>query len=150
MQTLESAIDEFRTLLDSAPLAHFTETDAAAHVSQTGARWTRKQVLGHLLDSAANNHHRFVRAQIEPDFSMPGYAQEAWVEKQHFNNRSWRDLLAFWTSYNRHLLFLMETVTESGRRRLCRVGPDEPVTLEFLMVDYVRHLQHHLAGMVRI
>ena len=149
MQTLESAIDELRTLLDRAPLTHLTEIDAAVHVSPTGARWTRKQILGHLIDSATNNHHRFVRAQIESDFSMPGYAQEGWVDTQHYQNRPWQELLSFWTAYNRHLLFLMERTPEKHREILCRVGDDEPVTLAFLMVDYVRHLKHHLAEIVK-
>jgi len=70
-------------------------------------------------------------------------AQEAWVATQHYQDRPWPHLIEFWTSYNRHLLHLMEQVPEYRRRNSCRIGGDDPVTLEFLMIDYVRHLQHH-------
>jgi hypothetical protein len=143
MSTLESAIKHFRQILDSAPgeLARISERDAS--VASVSGHWSRKEILGHLLDSAANNHHRFVRAQFQDDFSMPAYAQEAWVATQHYQDRSWPHLIEFWTSYNRHLLHLMEQVPEYRRRNSCRIGGDDPVTLEFLMIDYVRHLQHH-------
>jgi hypothetical protein len=141
MPPLDSAIADFQTLLNSNPLARITEPDAAQ--GHHGS-WTSKQILGHLIDSAANNHHRFVRAQIEPGFSMPGYAQEPWVETQHYRDRPWHELVTLWTAYNRHLLFLMEQVPQHSRANTCRIGSGDPVTLEFLMVDYVRHLKHHL------
>ena len=43
-------------------------------VGRTGPdSWSPRQELGHLIDSAANNHIRFVRAATEPEFSGPGY-----------------------------------------------------------------------------
>ena len=142
MDSLESAVSEFRTTLESASnkLPALPDPESAA-----AGQWSRKQILGHLLDSAANNHHRFVRAQIQDELTMPGYAQEAWVATQHYQDRSWSDLLAFWLAYNHHLLHLMETVPEYRRRNPIRIGGDDPVTLEFLMIDYVRHLKHHLS-----
>jgi hypothetical protein len=145
MQTLESAVDEFRNSLTGNRLSNLSESEASVPASPE--RWTPKQILGHLLDSAANNHHRFVRAQIEGGLSMPGYAQREWVETQRYQDRTWTELLAFWTSYNRHLLHLMERTPDSQRKHLCRIGDDKPVTLEFLMIDYVNHLKHHLDQM---
>ncbi len=147
METLESATAEFRNILAGAPetLSRFTESEAAAPTAP--GRWSRKEILGHLLDSAANNHHRFVRAQIQDELTMPGYAQEAWVSTQHYQDRSWSELLAFWISYNRHLLHLMDTAPEDRRRNPCRIAGGDPVTLEFLMIDYVSHLKHHLEQM---
>ena len=138
METLPDAIAELRGILAAHPLLDVRE-------SSTGpGEWTRSQVLGHLLDSASNNHQRFVRAQLQDPLSLPGYTQDEWVSTQHYKERPWDELVAFWTAYNRHLLHLMEWTPASRLRTLCRIGDADPVTLEFLMVDYVRHLQHHL------
>ncbi len=141
MSSLDAAISEFRALLDSNPLAKVSTPDAA----RGGDQWGPKQILGHLIDSAANNHHRFVRAQIESGFAMPNYQQEQWVAAQHYGDRPWAELVELWTAYNRHLLFLMERVPQDRRAATCAIGGDPPVTLEFLMADYLRHMKHHLA-----
>ena len=143
MQALASAINEFQQILEAAPLELSRFSDTEASVASAPGHWSRKEILGHLLDSAANNHHRFVRAQYQGELSMPGYAQENWVSTQHYQGRPWNDLILFWTAYNRHLLHLMQHVAENRLQVLCRIGDDEPVTLEFLMIDYVRHLRHH-------
>jgi hypothetical protein len=146
--TLEAAIEALRGVLASAPakLLALSEPQASTRPDHrlTSGGWSRKQILGHLLDSAANNHHRFVRAQFEPNFAMPAYAQEAWVDAGRYTQRRWTELVQFWTVYNRHLLHLMETAPREYLSRLCRIGADDPVTLEFIMVDYVGHLEHHL------
>jgi hypothetical protein len=97
-----------------------------------------------LIDSAANNHHRFVRGQFEPGFAMPSYKQSEWVATNGYQDRAWKELVELWSVYNRHLLFLMERVPKDRLANVCKIGDDDPVTLEFLMVDYVRHLKHHV------
>jgi hypothetical protein len=141
---LEAAIAEFRQILDAVPDKLSRISDADANGSSGIGQWSRKQILGHLIDSASNNHQRFVRGQLQEDLSSPGYAQEAWVSTQHYQERQWADLVAFWAAYNKHLLHLMASVPEDRRRHLCRIGGADPVTLEFVMEDYVRHLKHHM------
>jgi hypothetical protein len=145
---MEPAIAHLRQLIaeTSETLSRMNDTEAAS--APPGA-WSKKQILGHLLDSAANNHHRFVRAQIENGLSMPGYAQKEWVSTQHYQSRPWTELLTFWTAYNTHLLYVMETTPADRRTIQCRIGADQPVTLEFLMIDYVRHLQHHVSQLLK-
>jgi hypothetical protein len=137
MPTLESATDEFRQILASA-------SDKLAHASRTTGRWSREQILGHLIDSASNNHQRFVRAQLEDEVALPGYTQAEWVEAQHYQDRDWKELIALWAAYNRHLLHLMEVFPQEKRSNRVRIGGGDPLTIEFVMVDYVRHLKHHL------
>jgi hypothetical protein len=144
METLESAVEEFRGILAGVPAQLSNIADAHAGAPTTPQVWSRKQILGHLLDSAANNHHRFVRAQIEGKLSMPAYAQQDWVAIQDYETLPWNELIAFWTAYNRHLLHLMEGIPGPNRKNPCRIGDNDPVTLEFLAIDYVRHLKHHL------
>jgi hypothetical protein len=142
MDAFKSAIAEFSTLLDSATAQLPRLTDTGTRVD---GRWSRKQILGHLLDSAANNHQRFVRAQLQGDLATPSYAKEEWVRTERFQEREWSDLVHFWLAYNRHLLHLMSNVPPEHLSATVRIGSDAPVTLEFVMIDYVRHLKHHLA-----
>ena len=107
-------------------------------------KWSRKQILGHLVDSAANNHQRFVRAQDGPALHLPGYAQEHWVASQHYNQRPWEQLIALWCAYNRHLAHVIAQIPERLRSVPCQIGGSESVTLGHIARDYVGHLQHHL------
>jgi hypothetical protein len=107
-------------------------------------KWTRKEILGHLIDSASNNHQRFVRAQMEDPLVFPAYAQESWVESQGYQQASWEELLELWSAYNRHLARVIARIPPEKRTHSCRIGDSQPVTLEFLVRDYVRHLEHHL------
>ena len=146
--TVAQAADELSEVLATIPTRLGRVTEAEASLPRRPGAWSKKEILGHLLDSAANNHHRFVRAQIENSLAMPGYEQNGWVAIQQYRSRSWVDLIVFWTLYNRHLLHLMETALSESLSRPCRIGTGEEVTLEFLMIDYVAHLNHHLAQLL--
>src|SRR6185295_18258862 len=114
--------------------------------------WSRKETLGHLVDSATNNHHRFVRAQFTDDLEFSGYEQDGWVSAQKYRNESWPDLIQLWSSYNLHLLHLVSVIpadilTKSRAKHTLDqiafnlVPQDEPATLEYLIRDYVDHLR---------
>jgi len=107
-------------------------------------KWSAKQILGHLIDSASNNHQRFVRAQQEVEVRLAGYEQERWVEAQAYQNESWDNLVSLWSSYNRHLAHVISVVPERKLTNTCALGENDPVSLGFLITDYIRHLKHHL------
>ena len=123
-------------------LTMITHQDAARR-SASGV-WTKKELLGHLIDSAANNHQRFVRLQLGNDLALPKYDQEAWVRVQHYQSTDWLTLIELWTAYNLHLARLIAGVEPSSLAHMCRVGENGPVTLRFLMEDYLVHMKHHL------
>jgi hypothetical protein len=100
--------------------------------------------LGHLLDSAANNHQRIVLAQLEDKPAMPGYDQTRWVTLHDYQHRDWNELIALWKALNRQLLAAAEAVPESGWSRMLTVRRSEPLTLQFVFEDYVAHMVHHL------
>ena len=106
--------------------------------------WSRKQVLGHLIDSASNNHQRFVRATLQGSLDFPGYEQQGWVRVQAVEEAPWPALIDLWTSYNRHLAHVIAHLPPAQLEAACRIGSGEPVTLRFLVEDYLRHLLHHL------
>jgi hypothetical protein len=141
MDALRSATAEFSTLLDLAATQLPQLPDNAARAD---GHWSRKEILGHLIDSAANNHQRFVRGQHTHELVTPRYEQEEWVSTERFNDRDWDDLVQFWIAYNRHLLHLMSHVRPESLSTVVRIGDYDPVSLEFVMIDYVHHMKHHL------
>jgi len=116
-----------------------------ASTPRADGKWSRKQVMGHLVDSAFNNHQRFVRAQLSSSLSFPGYTQDSWVTAQAYQDRSWADILRLWVEVNRHLAHVIARISRHTLVTPCTIGEGAPVTLRFVLEDYVRHLHHHLA-----
>ncbi|HZP33216.1 MAG TPA: DinB family protein [Candidatus Acidoferrales bacterium] len=117
--------------------------------SRGTGKWVKKEILGHLIDSAVNNHQRFVRAQLSGRLVWPGYEQDRWVAVQKYRERSWAEIVILWEQLNRHLAHVMANVPAERLGTKCVIGEGEPVTLEWLMSDYVRHLRHHLDQILR-
>ncbi|MGD1071761.1 MAG: DinB family protein [Bryobacteraceae bacterium] len=129
-------------------LAAVTEEQAGVHPAGQDS-WSPKQELGHLIDSAANNHMRFVRAALEPEYHGPGYAQNDWVELHGYQEMPWQSIADFWFRYNRFLAHLIAQIPESRMKALCSIGSAARVTLAFLIEDYVLHMQHHVDHMLK-
>jgi hypothetical protein len=111
--------------------------------------WSRKEILGHLIDSALNNHQRFVRASLDGSYEGPSYAQTGWVNMHGYGSMPWASLLEHWRLQNRLLGEVIRRIPEARLEALCRVGNDPPVTLRFLIEDYLQHLDHHLQQILR-
>jgi hypothetical protein len=113
-------------------------------------RWTIKEVLGHLIDSAANNHQRFVRAQLTDELKFPKYEQNEWVSAQRYDDADWQDLVSLWVHYNQHLAHIIRNVKDEALSVRCTIGDYAPVTLQFVIEDYVAHLRHHLGKLAPV
>jgi hypothetical protein len=124
-------------------LRSISEHEAAAKPAREGA-WSRKQELGHLIDSATNNHVRFVRASLEPEFHGLPYEQDGWVALHGYGELPWSMLVDFWERYNRLLVELVARIPQERLATQCFVGASAQVTLGFLIEDYIAHMQHHL------
>ena len=119
-----------------------TEDQARGNDGRPGS-WTRKQEIGHLIDSATNNHVRFVLATIDTEFRGPGYAQDKWVAAHAYDDMEWRTLVDFWHSYNELIAHLVERIPEDHMQNRCVIGWGV-LTLRFVIEDYLVHMQHHL------
>ena len=111
--------------------------------------WTRRQIVGHLLDSAANNRQRFVRASIDGQYSGPDYKQDAWVSAHGYANQPWETLLQWWQVEHEILAAAVDHIPEERLESTCTVGASEPVTLRFLIEDYLRHQRWHFAQLAK-
>ena len=119
-------------------------SEEAASIKPSPGKWSKKEILGHLIDSAANNHQRFMRLQLQPEISLPGYDQDNWVRLNRYQHNPWAEIVALWSAYNRHLVSVIESLDDSALGHVWHAS-DGDVTLEFIATDYVRHLKHHLA-----
>jgi hypothetical protein len=107
--------------------------------------WCAREVLGHLIDSACNNHRRFVVGQSPSTHQFDGYNQNEWVARQQYEAVPWSDLVLLWTAYNRHLAHVIECTPEAAAA-LTALAPDGSgqASVAYLMEDYVVDLRHHL------
>lgn len=119
-------------------------TDGDASVPRAPGKWSRKEILGHLIDSACNNQQKFVRTMAQPQLDFVGYKQDLWVGSQKYNAADWRNLIALWHAYNLHIAHIIEHVEPELLGNSIAIEDAGTFSLEFIMKDYVEHLKHHL------
>lgn len=138
-----AAITRLEEILNKVPASLLQYTEAQASSKPAPGKWSKKEIIGHLIDSASNNHQRFVRLQFDTDLQLPNYEQDAWVARQRYQQLNWIDLVKFWMIYNKHLLHVLKHLDHD---KLTHTGiiDGKSLTLQFLIEDYVRHMEHHL------
>ena len=152
--TYQEFLRDFEETIRGASV-RLQQISAEDSTKSSDGEWSRRQIVGHLIDSAANNHQRFVRAQFKDDLVFPGYEQEQWVSSQRYNDEPWPDLIELWRAYNLHLVHVVSHIPEDVLTRqrdkhsldqiaFKTVDQSAPATLEYLIRDYLDHLKHHL------
>jgi len=148
-------LEDFRDTLEAAERKLSSVEEGTTEQRPAPRKWSPKELLGHLVDSASNNHQRFVRAQFSGHLDFPGYDQDEWVKVQDYQTADWNALVLFWRLYNEHLMHLIERIPEADLKKertlhnlneIARktVPKNQPVTLEYFIRDYLAHLKHHL------
>ena len=148
-------LDDFRNTIVSAKARLKDVPEEQSRHKGSADGWSPIEVMGHLIDSAANNHQRFVHAQFTDDLMFADYEQDQWVSTQKYRDESWPDVIDLWSSYNLHLLHVVSVIPEDVLTKMRAqhtldeiafkdLDKNEPATLEFLIRDYVDHLHHHL------
>jgi len=105
--SFEQFLKDFRETIVGATARFRDITPEQSRRESAPDTWAPIEILGHLVDSAANNHLRFVCAQFTDDLVFPGYEQDGWVSVQKYHDESWSDLIQLWSSNNLHLLHLI-------------------------------------------
>jgi hypothetical protein len=141
---LESVSIELTRVVDGATHDLRRIDEAVAGAKLKPDVWSVKQILGHLIDSAANNHQRFVRAQLASELSFPTYEQSVWVLSQDYQGRPWPQLVDLWIAYNYHLAHVIRRIPDAAANVPCRIGTSEAVALSALIEGYLAHVRHHL------
>lgn len=151
----EEVLDDFKRTVEETAARLLSRTEEESRAPLAEGKWSAKETIGHLVDSAANNHQRFVRAQFKDDLVFDGYAQDEWIRAQNYNEEPWPLLVGLWRHYNLHLAHVMRHAPEHLRTEkrarhnfqqigFAPVSAGEPSTLEHLMLDYIDHLKSHL------
>ena len=137
----------------AARLAHLADSveplltlvsEAQSTAPRLPGGWSCKELIAHLIDSASNNHQRFIRAAQQDSLDFPAYDQAANVIVQVPQQAPWSVLTALWANYNRYLAHIIARLPAQKLDTVCRIGRNDPVTLAFLVDDYIVHLEHHL------
>ena len=127
-----------------AKLSAISDEEASQPVIE--GEWFGKQIIGHLIDSACNNHQRFVRAQRCEELEFPSYQQDEWVDCQKYDLRDWQELLELWRAYNLHLAHIIDVMDEENLQTPCIVSwSSHPILLSGLVEHYWEHMEHHLS-----
>jgi hypothetical protein len=133
---LRQAVEQFFTCYFSLP-------DSLTGIRLSEDRWSLKEIIGHLIDSASNNHQRFVRLQLSQRLQFPEYQNERWLSVERHNGLAWADLLTLWRSYNLLLAHIIEHLDPESLGRVM-VTEEREVKLSKLITDYLSHVQGHL------
>jgi hypothetical protein len=153
--TTRNPADELRSAVELCAPLLLALSDADSARRPAPGKWSPREVIGHLIDSASHNHQRFVRAQLQDDLVFTGYDQDVWVGAQQYHEAPWAELVTLWRTYNLHLARVMAATPLSARTRPRArhnldeiawrpVAREESTTLDYFMGDYVDHLNHHL------
>ena len=138
-----TAVDRLENLCKSMPTLLHIISDDEFNYKQTPDKWSKKQILGHLIDSATNNHQRFIRSQFEY-VPIISYDQNKWNVFNYYQQMKVGQLIIFWASYNLQLVALYKLIPSANLKNECNTGEQNNVTIEWLFNDYVSHLEHHL------
>lgn len=147
---MKAVAEQIGKTIDEATARIHSFTDAEFHAKPHRDKWSRSEILGHLVDSAQNNLQRFVRAQYEDDPHII-YYQDDWVRLQQYSDYDREELVTLWRALNNHLCRVLSVMDPVMYGKTCNTGKDGPELhdLKFIAEDYLAHLKHHLKQIER-
>lgn len=142
---MEAIAEKLNSLIQQVPqkIKNLAVEDLSKRPAQN--KWSGKEILGHLCDSAVNNLQRFIRVQFEDQpFVITAYEQEKWVSVQKYQDTSINDIMELWVCLNRQIARIITGIPREKYLYLCKIDNSQTVTLQALVEDYLDHMNHHL------
>lgn len=146
LKMIEKAINRLNFIIEKVPSILSEISEENMSVKPLPTKWSKKEIIGHLIDSATNNHQRFVRGQFEHNLEIL-YNQDKWNEFNFYQEIDSNQIISFWSIYNRQLLEIKSRISKENLKKQIKVG-NKSLTIEFLITDYVEHLEHHLKQVI--
>lgn len=144
---IQNSIERLNYLCNTIPKLLNEIDDTIFSEKLNSEKWSKKEILGHLIDSATNNHQRFVRSQFEQTPTVV-YDQNNWNRYSYYQQINKNQIINFWIAYNKQLLELIKNIPGENLLKECRTSNGIVHTIEFLINDYLEHLEHHLKQIV--
>jgi len=148
IETLKDIIEEVYPVFERMSSAQFSEKPSEN-------KWSPKEIVGHLVDSAFNNHRRIIKAESQEDLLFEGYDQDEWVARNNYQNRSKKDILELWRISNLHFGESVYSLSKEKLNHKTKVhsyfgwsmipfeeGKEESIV--YLIADFVYHTEHHI------
>lgn len=143
----KNSISRLQYLIDTIPSLLTEIEEIKFSEKQNLEKWSKKEILGHLIDSATNNHQRFIRCQFE-NIPKIVYDQNNWNKFNFYQQIDKNQIIQFWTIYNKQLVHLIKNIPNENLLNECKTSDDKNYTIEYLISDYVEHLEYHLQQIV--
>ncbi|MES2794839.1 MAG: DinB family protein [Bacteroidota bacterium] len=145
---MNNLISELRIRINTLPNSFLKYSEVELQYKSSPEKWSKKEILGHLIDSAQNNIRRIVVGQYREKERIV-YDQNKWVQAAEYQHYNSKNLIQFWAMINEHFCILLENLPNSSYTTLTDWGHDtsEYVSLEFAAKDYLRHMDHHIKQM---
>lgn len=142
---IQNVMDQLNKWLIKLPQEIRLISEAEVSEPPQPHKWSRKEILGHLCDSAINNLERFIKIQYEVQpYVLPKYNQEQWVDLQDYQNTSIEEIILLWCSLNKRILNVISKIPSEKLAYICNIGNNQLVTLDWLIQDYLEHMKHHI------
>lgn len=132
----KEVVDNFHIYLNSID-------SEITNIKVSGDKWSLREIIGHLIDSASNNHQRFVRLQFSDLLDFPAYNGEQWVSVQNYNSMQWELLVSLWYNYNCMLINVIDRI-EGDKLQNVWIKNEEAITLGEIIHQYYRHMELHM------
>jgi hypothetical protein len=143
---MDQTIQELQTLVDdfSARLRLLSNSDFEAKPQPH--KWSRKEVIGHLIDSGQNNLRRFIVSTYADTPPNITYEQDIWVKMNGYQNMPADAVITLWSLVNRQIIAVLKQMPPDHYSKTCDTGRDKQQlhSLLWLAEDYVKHMKHHL------
>lgn len=142
---LNNTIQELQSLLVSVPVRMASIPANMVSVRPAVNKWSKKEILGHLCDSAINNISRIVKApSAKKPFVIQQYEQDEWVKNNNYQEQPLNDIIELWKALNKQFIAAASNIPAKKLALKCDIGDGEIKTLQWLVDDYLVHMKHHL------